>query len=70
MPRSIFSKYYFLGVNLKNKNKCFFRKNLKIKKAYLGGFSAKNEKYECVFGKKIESLVNESVLSFFLGDLE
>ena len=42
----------------------------KVKKAYFGGFLAKNEKNKYVFGKQMKSLFYESVLIFFLGGLE
>ena len=42
----------------------FLRKNLKVKKAYLGDFSAKNEKNNYGFGKQMKSLLSKSVLRF------
>ena len=54
-------KYAFLG---------FFEKNLKVKIAYLGGFSANNEKNRHIFGEKNKSLFYKSALTFSLGGLE
>ena len=48
----------------------FFWKNLKVKNAYLGGFSVKIEKNEYVFGKEMKSLLYKSTLIFFLGGSE
>ena len=48
----------------------FLRKNLKVKKAYLGDFSAKKEKKNYGFGKQMKSLLYKSVLVFILGGLE
>ena len=48
----------------------FFRKNLKVKNAYLGGFSVKNERNEYVFGKEMKSLLYKCTLIFFLGGSE
>ena len=42
----------------------FLSKNLKVKKAYLGNFSAKNEKNNYGFGKQIKSLLSKSMLRF------
>ena len=42
----------------------FLRKNLKVKKAYLGDFSAKNEKNIYGFGKQMKSLLSKGVLRF------
>ena len=48
----------------KLQNLVFFLKNLKVKNAYLGGFSVKIEKNENVFGKEMKSLLYKSTLIF------
>ena len=48
----------------------FSEKSLKVKNAYLGDFSVKNEKHEYVYRKEMKCLLYKSTLFLFLGGSE
>ena len=62
--RAFFEKIPFWGLISNFRFFRFLVKNLKVKNAYLGDFSAQNEKNNYVFRKQLKSLLYKSVLKF------